>query len=245
LTNDALARWEAGFGITGTPFSDSYIAKWGAAMGDAYTSHGGRENGKPPPLHNWESMGNPENPEAQLLEFEKNGAWVPTTIGTMTAPWMQFYVLYGLGRCRELGFAAEPLLAWSGQFLTSMINNSGEPRLVAAYYIPIEKRGGGFLRGWSEVLAAFTPTYLGSTLPTKFATQLNWVDGYAFYAFSGAAFLVDNRTPGAAEAWKWLDANVYKKAPDKTAILKWAIVPRTDSNRLPAQPAAIPGPPRS
>ena len=245
LTNDALARWEAGFGITGTPFSDSYIAKWGAAMGDGYASTGGPDSGKPPPLHNWESNVNPTKLDGEVAAFEKDGTYRPGAVGSYTSPWMQFYDLYGIGRVRELGFAAGPLLDWSGQYLTGMINNSGEPRLVGAYRIPVEPRGGGYFQSWSGVLAAFTPTYLGSTLPIKFSTQLSWADGYPFYALSDTAYLVDNHVAGAVEAWKWLEANVYRKAPDKTAILKWAIVPRTGDYRLPAQPTAIPGPPRS
>ena len=44
---DALARRAGGFGITGTPFTDSHVARWGASMGNAYTGDGGPVSGQP------------------------------------------------------------------------------------------------------------------------------------------------------------------------------------------------------
>lgn len=243
LTNDALARWEGGFGITGTPFSDSYVARWGAAMGDAYTSYGGPDSGKPPILHECGGNGNLMRPDEEVVQFEKGGVYAPGVVGTWTSPWMQYYLLYGLGRAKELGFAAGPLLSWTGELLTGMINSSGDPLLVAAYRLPVEKRGGGFFRTWGDLLAAFTPVYLQSTLPARFSNKLNDEDGYPFVALGGAAYLVDDGVAGASQTWKWLDANVYSKAPDKNRIVKWTIVPRTDGYQLPAQPTWIPGSP--
>ena len=55
LTNDALARWEGGVGITGTVFDGSPIKNWGIQYGDSLTTNGGIVSGKAPPLHNTES----------------------------------------------------------------------------------------------------------------------------------------------------------------------------------------------
>jgi hypothetical protein len=42
---------------------------------------------------------------------------------------------------------------------------------------------------------------------------------------------------GASNAWAWFFANGYTIAK---ADAKWAVVPRTDNNTLPAQPTTMP-----
>ena len=48
LTNDALARWEGSFGITGTAYDGTAIKTWGAQTGNYYTSNGGPVSGRMP-----------------------------------------------------------------------------------------------------------------------------------------------------------------------------------------------------
>ncbi|HEU0157012.1 MAG TPA: hypothetical protein VFQ82_13145, partial [Stellaceae bacterium] len=57
LTNDALARWEGGLGLTGTALDGSAEKVWGAAMGNNYSGNNGPVSYKPPVLHGWESNG--------------------------------------------------------------------------------------------------------------------------------------------------------------------------------------------
>ncbi|HEY1301893.1 MAG TPA: hypothetical protein VGF07_15440, partial [Stellaceae bacterium] len=59
LTNDALARWEGGLGLTGTALDGSAEKVWGAAMGNNYSGNNGPVSYKPPVLHGWESNGYP------------------------------------------------------------------------------------------------------------------------------------------------------------------------------------------
>ena len=106
LTNDAIARWEGGFRIGGTPFDGSAVKLWGQTIGDGYSCNGGPVSCQPPALHNWESNGNPARPESNstVMNNEKHGIWRAGVAGSFTSPWMQYFVVYALGRVRELGF---------------------------------------------------------------------------------------------------------------------------------------------
>ena len=250
LMNDALARWEGGFQIAGTVYDGTAEKIWGGKVGNAYSINGGLPanpyGGQPPALHNWESNCNAAYVPvcATVLANERGGSYVPGVVGSFTSPWMQWYVQYGLGRITELGFAAKPLTVWSGQYLLGMINKSGVPTLVAYYQTPVERKGGGFFATWPAMIAALVPAYVDGAasrggLPAYFKANL-FNDGREVWATPGLAMLVDEGAAGAAAAWRWWEINVYKAVPDFGADPKWAIVPRTDANALPAQPTAVP-----
>ena len=73
-------------------------------------------------------------------------------------------------------------------------------------------------------------------------TQTGQDDGYPIWAMPGLAMAVDHNDPGAAQAWGWFAPNVYQGVTPGAipGDPKWAIVPRTDTNTLPAQPTATP-----
>ena len=249
LTNDMLARWEGGFGITGTPYDGSAIKVWGAKYGVSNTNNGGPVSTHAPTLHNWESTCNPTTPPcATIINNQNEGQYVPGAVGTYSAPWNQWYLHYALGRVAELGFAAEPLSLWSGQYPIGMINVSGLPILTAQYEMPVEQKGGGFFPTWPAVINALTPGWVNGPcascstvggLPAAFLSGLA-ADGRQTWLTPGLAMLVDQDAPGAVAAWNWWKANVYSKVPDFGEDPKWAIVPRTDNNTLPPQPTTMP-----
>ena len=104
---------------------------------------------------------------------------------------------------------------------------------------------GGFFPTWPALEAAFAPNFLtgpdspsfpnGQALPSYFASNLA-SDGRQVWLTPGLAMLVDQSAPNIAAAWSWWIGNVYSKVPDFANDPKWAIVPRTDTNVLPAQP---------
>jgi hypothetical protein len=251
LTNDMLARWEGGLGITGTPYDGSAIKVWaaGAGIGNANSANNGPVSGQAPPLHNWESSCDPISACAAITGNQNAGQFVPDTVGTYSAPWNQWYLHYALGRITELGFAAGPLAIWSGQYPISMINSSGLPILVSQYEMPVEQKGGGFFPTWAAAIQALTPGWVNGTctsscvppggLPTYFKNGLA-ADGRQTWLTPGLAMLVDQNAPGAAAAWNWWKTNVYSKVPDFGKDPKWAIVPRTDNNTLPPQSTTMP-----
>jgi hypothetical protein len=241
LTNDAIARWEGGFGIGGTVFDGSQVKVWGKTLGNSYSCNRGPVSCQPPALHNWESNGNPLKPETNstVMYNEKQGIWRPGIAGSFTSPWMQYYVMYGLGRVNELGFAANALLSYTGKWLTDMIRTSGNPYVSAIYQLPVEKSGGGYFSSWAETLQVFTPEYLNEKLPPYFARNLV-PDGRQVWGTPGLAYLVDGNATGAVESWGWWKSNIYGKISNLANDPRWAIVPRTDKYQLPPQPTDIP-----
>jgi hypothetical protein len=257
LMNDALARWEGGFGIAGTAYDGSPEKLWAQQVGDFYSTNGGPQSGKAPSLHNWESNGDPAVAgDSTIAEDVADGWDIAGAVGSETSPWMQWYVQYALGREAELGFAARPLQLYSGAYPLGLLNSSGQPWAINVYQMPVEQAGGGFLATWPALFAALTPQYLSPTGtpvdpatgqpsglangPTAFADDLG-VESYPLYLLGGVAMLDDAAAPGAAQAWSWMKANVENGAgPALFAMPKWAIVPRTDTNALPPQPTATP-----
>ena len=230
LVIDAIARWEGGFRITGTPLDADPLKAFGQNLGNFYSgaqlSNLGPMSGHPPVLHNWESNGNPLKPDANatIAYNVKQRIWQAGEAGSFTSPWMQYYTLYALARVLELGFPAKALMVYSGQWLTDMLLHSGEPRLSALYQHPVERAGGGSMT-WDEVRSkGFTSDYLTNGMPGYFARQLQ-PDGRAAWMTPGLAALVNLKTPDAPAAWAWFHANVYNKI-DFATDPRWAILPR-------------------
>jgi hypothetical protein len=256
LTNDALARWEGGFGITGTPFDGSAEKVWGTTYGNSYSTNAGKPlspvNGKAPPLGNWASLCDAAATPLMCgytAAYQTSLGETAGASGSFDEPWEVWYVQYALGRLAELGFASQPIQFHTGQYILGIIGSSA-PMLVAQYEMPVEKAGGGWWATWPSLIAgALNPTWIsgsqsGGGLPAYFVSNLS-ASGRQVWGTPGLAMLVDQNAPGAAAAWAWWNANVYSKVPVPGAIpfnrdLRWPIVPRTDSNSLPPQPTTMP-----
>ena len=256
LTNDALARWEGGLGVTGTPFDGSAEKVWGATYGNSYSTNAGKPlspvNGKAPSLGNWgsdcDAAATPTLCGYSATQQTTWGMEVGAN-GSFDDPWMMWYVQYALGRLSELGFASHALQLYTGQYIIGMIGSSA-PILVAQYQIPVEKAGGGWWATWPSLIArAMDPTWIsgsqsGGGLPAYFASNLS-ASGRQLWGEPGIAMLVDQNAPGVASAWGWWKANVYGPTYAHGIIpfnrdLRWTIVPRADSNTLPAQSTTMP-----
>ena len=258
LTNDALARWEGSFGISGTAYDGQAVKLWGAQTGDLNSTNGGPVSGQLPPLGNWESASQGLNgSDPTVLANVAADIFAAGAVGSYTAPWTHWYLHYALGRAEELGFAVDPIRKMTDQFVVGMIDNSGHPQLLAQYELPVEQQGGGFLPSWAAVVGALAPAYVtGNGWPAtgnsgdgdlvqyfvRQLTQTGQDDGYPIWAMPGLAMAVDHNDPGAAQAWGWFAPNVYQGVTPGAipGDPKWAIVPRTDTNTLPAQPTATP-----
>ena len=208
MTNDALARWEGGLKIAGTPFDDSAEKVWGAKYGNSYSTNAGIPlspvNGQPPILHNWGSdCDGAATPPLCGYTAAQQTSWGMKVgaAGSFDDPWMMWYVQYALGRVAELGFASQALQLYTGQYIIGMIGSSA-PILVAQYQIPVEKAGGGWFASWSDLIAnGIDPTWLsgsqsGGGLPAYFASNLS-ASGRQVWGTPGLAMLVDQNAPGA------------------------------------------------
>jgi hypothetical protein len=237
LTDEMIARWEGGFQLTGTKFDGTPEKVWGAKVGNEQTTNAGPFSGQVPPLHNWGSICDPTLPYINCVDDPQ---WLlPATAGSLDDPWMQWYLQYSLGRLWELGYPVQALANWTAAYPIGLINSSGMATLVGFYETSPLKRGtGGWYTTWAGWISGLnlTPTCCGGVgFPTYFVDNLA-SDGREVWLTPGLAMLVDEQAPGATTAWSWWIGNVYSKVPDFANDPKWAIVPRTDANVLPAQP---------
>ncbi|HEY3912275.1 MAG TPA: hypothetical protein VGM07_20675 [Stellaceae bacterium] len=243
LTQEDIARWEGALRIADPVLGGSAEYAWARKTGDPESRN--TPDAAPPPLHNWEDGASPG--------YDGGGQWrARLTEQGYTNQWMQWYVQYSIGRAAELGFAAGPLVAYSGQYLINEINVSGYPKLVGAYLMPTSFEGSGPIRSWPALIADLSPSYLtgvgwaGTTnagpIATFFNTQL-YPQGYDAYVMAALSPLVDEAAPGAAQAEAWVKAHIHDPMVSNGALERdpsWAIVPRTDRNTLPPQPTALP-----
>ncbi|HEV2100255.1 MAG TPA: hypothetical protein VGR45_15200, partial [Stellaceae bacterium] len=241
LTDEAIARWEGGFQLSAGFPATNPIKAWGRKVGNEGTTNAGAFKGQVPPLHNWESICDPALPFTACVN---DAVWLlPTLAGSFTAPWMQWYLQYALGRVYELGYPIGAVAAWTAPFPIGMINASAMPTLVGFYQIaPLRQGAAGWFTTWAGLISALnlTPNCCGGRgFPIYFTNNLA-SDGRPVWLTPGLAMTVDQKQPGAAQAWSWWKANVYSKVPDFANDPKWAIVPRTDTNVLPAQPIVAP-----
>ncbi|HEY3909141.1 MAG TPA: hypothetical protein VGM07_04535 [Stellaceae bacterium] len=237
LTQEDIARWEGGLGITGTVFDGSAEKVWAVETGDPESRISPTHQA--PPLGNWEAAYDPGD--------DGGGQWIAGSMDGYTNQWMQWYVQYCVGRAAELGFAAGPLTLASGRYLIGIINSTGYPMLVAAYGMPTWFTSGP-ITSWSALVADLTPSYLTGVnwagtssqgpLPDFFNRQL-YTQGYDAYVMAALAPLVDEGAPGASQAEAWVTANIYQPLAAGGQLASdpsWAIVPRTDTNALPPMP---------
>ncbi len=249
LTQEDIARWEGAKGVADPVLSGTAEYQWAQQTGDPESaSLFGTPPAAPPTGIAW---GANVYDAAQIGGYVAAGAWTDSTISAVDDVWMHNYTVYSIGRATELGFAAKPLLTATGQFLTGMIN-AGYPYLIASYILPVAK-GSTFLTTWAQVAGEMSSDYLTGTnpsdpeiaalsgqgpLPLTFKGMLT-SQGYDAYASAALATLVDAGVPGAVQAEAWMQANVYQPlltGGSLAADPSWAIVPRTDTNTLPAQP---------
>lgn len=246
MVNDALSKWEADIGITGTAFTGNAMQAWvhSTLWQDEWSENpGDSEQGKVPPLGNMASTCNAAGtPTLCGYSAATQTSWglTPGATGSLDDPWMNYYMEYALGRATELGFAAQKIQAWSDTLPISIIS-SANPWFIAAYVIGVEQAGGGFYPTIAAAEAADDPTSLAGYVEAPASVNGQWT-GRQTWVQPGLAMAVDQGLPGAASAWNWYNANDYSlvTGASRSAQPRWAIVPRTDTNVLPAQPTSIP-----
>ena len=243
MLNDAISKWEGGWGITGTPFDGNTEKRWvlSTKVPNNWTNNGGPVAGQVPPLGTLESKCPPASlcnyTPATLLAWGLKDA---TVNGSYDDPWMNFYLEYGVGRAVELGFAMRPIQMQLGKFPIGIINSS-HPWFLGAYIVATEKHSppGGWYTTWDDVFnISEDPAYLAA---------LNWgssspAGGRQTWVQPGLAMLVDAGAPNAAAAWAWWQTYAYGLITPsfRATDPRWAIIPRTDSNVLPPMPTATP-----
>ncbi len=250
ITNDALAKWEGGLKITGTPFDTASIKTWVKKTDYPYTWStlaGSVVEGQIPPLGNMASIGmcNPTGSSCGYsAAVQTSWGLIPGKNASWDDPWMNFYLEYAVGRAVELGFAAKPIQAELGKLPIGIISSS-EPWFLGAYVMGVS---GTNAAGTAGMWPSFNALYAGGEDSTYLAgLKTDWVDqmngGRQTWVQPGLAMLVDQGVPGADAAWSWYNTNGYSLpgvAAYRDGDPRWAIVPRTDNNVLPPQPTTTP-----
>jgi hypothetical protein len=253
MIHDTLAAWEAEHEITGTAYQGNAMWNWGHKFGNADAANGcwlwcyspvaGVNLGAPTAIHFWapESTGLNGYPEKSSFA------------GASTSPWMVQYLIYALGRAKDLGYPSQALLAWIAPWIIDEVTDPGyNPYLVASYRQPTVQANGQYFTTWAAVKAAMcTSTADGCSTNASAQTAQTFdqpVNPYGLCAFNangdgacsapyeaGMAIAQVADQPNGSTAWNW----IYSTAMNNSALNsnpKWAIIPRSVNTTVSGNP---------
>lgn len=205
LTKDFIAISEGERGITGTSLQNTPEWRWGHEVI--------RQNMSP--LHFWEPGNN------AFVQAEVDPAKASAGIST----WEQNFMMYALGRAKELGYPTDALVSWLAVNIVGQIIDPGyDPYLIAANRTPTTGRDGKFFKSWAEVKASVKKD---NDAKKSFVDKLEDADhGYSIVAIAAVAAAANQ--PGGREAWDWITKNAITAAKKPlNDNPKWAVLPRT------------------
>jgi hypothetical protein len=196
IINDALAVWEGHHDIHGTKFEGT--PQWRFGQTRLLVN----------PLHAFDDQ-----------PARGDGGVKLDIVGTTTAIWTDYFLLLELGRAKEKGFPAGPMLSWLAVVLTSQFAHpdSYDPANLQRFQTPIRRRDGTPFKTWAETMAGYINPVPG---------QLNGgCEGIARMAYAASTMLATE--PGGREAYDWLRKNMYDKFTNLNfACPKWSLLPR-------------------
>jgi hypothetical protein len=199
MIDDALASWEGRRDIHGTRYEGT--PQWRFGQTRQFLS----------PLHVFDEQ-----------SARGDGGVKLDVVATTTAIWTNYMLIVELGRAKEKGFAAGPLLSWLGTTLTAQFREpeTYSPTNVQRFQTPVRRRDGTLFKTWTETLEGFT----NPEQPP--AIRNDGCDGVARMAYAASTMLVDE--PGGRIAYEFLRQNLYDKFSNlNSACSKWSILPRT------------------
>jgi hypothetical protein len=212
LTNDALAIWEGTVGLTGTAFHGSANWTWGNTV--AVQKYGAHGVPAVPALRFWE-------------EGEPVPAWSgevdPAMAANHTPPWQHYFLVYALGRAKELGFASDALLSWLAGVVIGQLTDAGyDPYLSASYRMPtVKSADNAYFGAWPDERTGFLASYDPFA---NFTDQLSDANhGYPIIAVAATAAVAGE--PGGDRAWAFMQQQALPAA-SLNDNPKWAILPR-------------------
>lgn len=219
LTDDFIAISEGQHNIVGTSFEGNANWNWGHTTGmGAWTAN----LGPPTALHFWFNGG----PEYLQLAIDK------TVTKYACSPWEQNFLIWVLGRAKELGYPTDALLTWLGPNLIQQLTDPNyDPYLVGMYRLPtVRLSDSQYFPDWAGVKSGFVLPFIddyghSQTAESYFNANLGILEqGYPLIALAAASQVV--HLPGGATAWRWISTRVLDY-PGLNDVPKWAILPPT------------------
>jgi hypothetical protein len=234
LISDGISCEEGDKDITTTSFNGSAIWNYCRTQFAPVATSGGEDNftgnnfswgsgitpGTPTPLHQW-SEGNPG------FADQAYGICGPTSLGvacpsqTINAGVQLFetdYLLYVLGRAKELGFPTSALFSWLAVSYTDMLTTPGfNPYLIDIGQIPTVDLTGHYFTSYPATMVGFAPDWVNAT-----SFSQSTPDAYAAYVVAGLSYVTGE--PNGPASWSFMQAN-YPWGNFST-LPKWAMWPR-------------------
>jgi hypothetical protein len=221
LMGDGIADEEGIRGITGTAYQGNSAYNWGhtktAPSGTPWWYASGVLT-TPPPLRQW-WRGDPT--------FVQPEYGIDTTaVQDAMSAFEAHYLIYALGRAKELGHATGALLTWASLVDINILTNPTlNPYMISNGRWPTtRKRDGAYFPDWAGFKSGYqTAWQTARNFDPQRSGGLTPPDGYAAYALAAVSYEA-GETNGAA-SWNWMAANVLPDASFATNP-KWAILPR-------------------
>ena len=224
LVNDAIGVWEGTLGITGTSNQNTANWTWGNTVAVRKYYDEQWPNYIPhtpplPPLRYWD--------QGPLVAADSTDI-DPTKASRRTQPWQIHFMIYALGRAKELGFATGPLLTWLAPVVTNELTNPAyNPYLAASFMMPTLQKlqaGDQYFGNWTAERSAFVASFEANA-QADFVSQLSDPNhGYPMICMAAAAMAAAE--PNGAAAWTFIQQQVVAPAVSLNDNPKWAILPR-------------------
>ena len=266
LVQDTLAAWEGERNITTGTYNGNTMWTWGNQFANPNycATHpagvglwcanpiNGVQNGVPTAIHFWVPDGGTAAMGNSLCQYP-----IDTTQANnlgCTSPWMVQYVIYALGRAKDLGYPSQALLSWIAPWIISQVTDpTFNPYLVGAYRQGTVQANGQYYTTWAGILGAMCSSTATGCVTTGSSTNaqtaqvfdppVNQYGGCAFngagdgacsavYEASMAIAQVADQTNGTT-AWNWINTNGLQASAAATSLAsdpKWDILPRAASS---------------
>ena len=233
LINDAIALEEGARNITTTQFNGNPVWNWGRtqfAPTDAGTAFG--TGSVIPGLHQW-SVGGPafaQNEYGICSTYGAGSACGPTVSSAISLFELD-YLLFSLGRAKELGYPAGALVSWVSSLYTGMLTDPGfNPFIIDNGRLPTLRTDGKYFSTFADLKNGYNSTWQAATSLRTAADP----DGYAAYASAAVSYLTGEQNGQAA--WDFMNRNFYSPLGSMNDAPKWAIIPRGSSGGATAPP---------
>lgn len=210
LVNDAISIEEGYKNITTT--SNYQNANWTWARNFINSSN-------PlgvPPLGQWDK-GNSNLAQASYGIDE-------TITSEAVSGFEQGFMMFSLGRAKELGFATDKIVSYLAKFYIGLLTDSGSnPYLIQVGRIPTIRRiTSTYFDTWTLFKTGYDAV---SQALSSFPLQ-DPVHGYDFIGLAATSMVANE--PGGGPAWTFMKEKVLS-APILNDNPKWAIIPRSDT----------------